>query len=150
MNLRLEIATVIITNVTETAIRFEREWKNFSQNVKIPPITAPRTIESTTSRTGSTITERISIAPVLIDFATPNETAKTIRPTASSRATTGRRISVTGPFALYCFTTISVAAGAVAVATAPRTIAAGSVSLSGIAKWSNISATSTTTVVNTA
>ena len=55
----------------------------------------------------------------------PKERAKATRPTASSRATTGSKMSVSFPFALYCFTTIRVAAGAVAVAIAPRVIAAG-------------------------
>ena len=36
-----------------------------------------------------------------IDFAIPNDTAKTIRPTASSSATTASNRLVSGPFALY-------------------------------------------------
>ena len=39
--------------------------------------------------------------PDSIAFAIPKEIEKSTRPTASSRATTGRRMSVTGPFALY-------------------------------------------------
>ena len=78
------------------------------------------------------------------------EIAKTTKPTASSSATTGSKMSVTGPFALYCLTTIRVAAGAVAVATDARTIAAGRDSLSGIIKCKPIRTASTIIVVNTA
>ena len=53
----------------------------------------------------------------------PKEIAKITRPTASSRATMGRSRLVSLPFALYCLITISVAAGAVAEAIAPRMIA---------------------------
>ena len=123
---RLEIATAIITKVTETARRFEREWKYLSVNVNNRPIINPRRSERTTSIIGSRITERIFIGPLAIDLATPNDIAKITSPTASSSATTGRRISVTGPFALYCLTTIRVAAGAVADAIAPSVIAAES------------------------
>ena len=56
-------------------------------------------------------------------MATPNETENNTRPTASSMATTINSNFVIGPSALYCFTTISVAAGAVAAAIAPRVIA---------------------------
>ena len=52
------------TNVTEIAIRFEREWKNFSQKVKRKPITAPSAMERTTSKTGFIIIETASIVPV--------------------------------------------------------------------------------------
>ena len=122
-NLIDDRATVIITKVTETAILLEREWKYLSHRVKSNPITNPRAKESTTSRRGSRITDEALIEPAPSDLAIPKEIAKTTSPTASSNATTGSKISVKGPFALYCFTTIKVAAGAVAVATAPRTIA---------------------------
>ena len=59
-------------------------------------------------------------------------------------------MSVTGPFDLYCFTTIKVAAGAVAVATDAKTMATGSGSASGITKCKPIKTASTTTVVKTA
>ena len=120
----IEIATVTNTKATVIDRRFEREWKNLSQNVKIYPIAAPRAIDNTTSIRGSQMMETIFALPAEIAFAMPNETEKSTRPTASSRATTGKSVDVTGPFALYCLTTISVAAGAVADATAPRTIAA--------------------------
>ena len=90
------------------------------------------------------------MCPFSSALATPNEMANTISPTTSSRATTGSRIFVSGPSALYCFTTISVAAGAVAVATAPSVIAADSGSLSGIIKCIAISTTSTKIVATTA
>ena len=40
---------------------------------------------------------------------------------ASSIATTESKVSLTGPFALYCLITIIVAAGAVAAAIEPKT-----------------------------
>ena len=45
---------------------------------------------------------------------------KAISATASSKATTLSSVLVTGPSALYCFTTMIVAAGAVADAMAPK------------------------------
>ena len=68
----------------------------------------------------------------------------------ASSATTGRRMSVTAPLALYCLTTISVAAGAVADATAPRMMAAERENLSGKHRCTAIRTISTTAVVNTA
>ena len=133
-NFKLEIATVSITKVTETAIRFEREWKNFSQKVNKSPITKPRPRDKTISIKGSKTIAKGFIPEELRERATPKDTAKTTRPTASSRATTGNKTSVTGPFALYCFITIRVAAGAVAVAIEPKTIAAERDNVSGIAK----------------
>src|SRR5699024_9803544 len=55
----------------------------------------------------------------VIAAAKPNN----IKAIASSIATTLKRVSVTGPFALYCLITITVAAGAVAAAIAPNIIA---------------------------
>jgi hypothetical protein len=40
-NFNVDNATAIITNVTVTAIRFEREWNNFSQSVNSKPKIAP-------------------------------------------------------------------------------------------------------------
>ena len=111
----------------------------------------PRAKEPTTSSIGLMSTEMMLIAtPLERLLAMPKETAKTIRPTASSRATIGRRISTRGPFALYWFTTIKVAAGAVAVATAPRVRATGTVILSGISKCRIRIETSTRTVADRA
>ena len=83
--------------------------------------------------------------------AMPKETAKITRPTASSSATMGSSKLVTGPLALYWRTTISVAAGAVAAAMAPRVMATGSGSTSGpTIKWRPISAASTSSEAITA
>ena len=54
------------------------------------------------------------------DLDRANKTAKVINAIASSKATTGINVEVTGPRAWYCFITIKVAAGAVAHAMAPR------------------------------
>ena len=59
----IESATVKNTNATETARRFEREWKNFSVKVNSTPITKPRRSDSTTSRIGSTTIESTSTDP---------------------------------------------------------------------------------------
>ena len=110
----------------------------------------PRPKERITSSKGSKIIESRLTDAWPIDFATPKEMAKTTKPTASSNATTGRRMSVSGPLALYWRTTISVAAGAVAAATAPKVIAAGKGSSLGIAKCSPTNAISTKIVVKIA
>ena len=146
------IATVRNTNATLTASLFEREWKNLSINVKITPTTIPTVSEKTTSISGSRIIDATFTLPpdASMDFAMPKETAKSTSPTASSSATTGRSVFVTGPRALYCLTTIRVAAGAVADAIAPRIIAASTGKLFGIIKYSATRAISTTTVVITA
>ena len=85
---------------------------------------APRISENTISSSGLMITETISSVPPCIACAIPKDTEKMTRPTASSSATIGSSRSVTGPFALYCLTTIRVAAGAVADAIAPSVITA--------------------------
>ena len=64
------------TNVTETAIRFDLEWKNFSQNVNNTPIKKPKPKDKITSNNGSKIIFNGSTAPELIDLATPNEKAE--------------------------------------------------------------------------
>ena len=94
-------ATVRITKVTDTESRLEREWKCFSTSEKTRPITTPRISENTISIKGFKTMEIISSVPRSIALAIPKDTAKTIRPTASSSATTGSRIFVKGPFALY-------------------------------------------------
>ena len=89
---------------------------------RIKPSTAPNKSPPIISITGLIITLSISTSPELpIILATATEIPNAIKATASSIATTGSKVSVTGPFALYCFTTIMVAAGAVAEAIAPRT-----------------------------
>ena len=79
-------------------------------------------------------------------FATPKEAEKRTRPTASSMATTISSRWVSGPLALYCLTTIRVAAGAVAAAIAPSVMAEAMEMMSGRMKC----ARSTSAVVTTA
>ena len=67
-------------------------------------------------------------------MAIPNNTAKTVSAIASSRATIGSNISTNLPLALYCLTTIKVAAGAVAVEIAPNVKAWAIVNVSGCNK----------------
>ena len=92
----------------------------------------------------------MSTDPLPSARATPKETAKRIRPTASSSATIGSSRSVSLPLALYWRTTISVAAGAVAAAMAPSVMAAGIESAAGNRKCTPSSARSTNSAVTTA
>ena len=126
--------TVSSTKATEMVIRLLREWKNCSTQFNSQPMAAPRPRESIISRMGSTTTPRMLTCPWASAVAMPKETENSSRPTASSMATTSIRSRVRGPSALYCRTTIKVAAGAVADAMAPRVIAAGRDILSGIIK----------------
>ncbi len=87
------------------------------------PAKKPRPQEAIISKSGSTSTVTILNEPVSNADAIPNETLNRTRPTASSIATTINKSLVRGPSALYCLTTIKVAAGAVAAAIAPRVIA---------------------------
>ena len=64
-----------------------------------------------------------STHPCSSAFAMPKEVENSTRPTASSIATTISSRWVSGPSALYCLTTIRVAAGSVAAAIAPSVIA---------------------------
>ena len=61
------------------------------------------------------------LPPLIRTFATETEKEKIISEIASSIPTTAKIVEVNGPFALYWFKTTTVAAGAVAEATAPRT-----------------------------
>ena len=90
------------------------------------------------------------MAPVSMAVAIPKERENSTRPTASSMATTINKSLVIGPCALYCFTTISVAAGAVAAAIAPRVMAEDIDIREGNRKWRERRAMSTTIVVITA
>ena len=123
--------------------RFVLELKSFSSCVRTQPPSAPSTSEQTISTSGSTMIEIMSNELVFSAFATPNDTAKTTRPTASSSATIGSSRSTSGPFALYCRTTISVAAGAVAVAIAPRVMACATESFPFVSRQTAIKAIST-------
>ena len=113
-------AIVMNTNAIDIASLLLFEKKSSSTFVSKSPRREPSPSERTISRSGSTIMATTFRELDSKASATPNETAKATRPTASSNATTGSSKSVTFPWALYCFTTINVAAGAVAVAIAPR------------------------------
>ena len=125
LNSAIDSATVSSTKPMVSDSRLELELNSFSIWVRITPISAPSASDITISTTGSTRMDTRSNAPLFMALATPNDTANTTRPTASSSATTGSRMSVSLPLALYWRTTIRVAAGAVAVAIAPSVIAAG-------------------------
>ena len=130
--------------------RLLREWKNCSTQYRTTPDTAPRARERTISITGSTSTVTTLTAPLSKATATPKEAEKRTRPTASSMATTIKRSLVMGPSALYCRTTISVAAGAVAAAMAPRVMAEETEMTSGRTRCKRIRAKSNRAVAATA
>ena len=142
----MDRATVSTTKAMVSESRLELEKKARSSMVNSQPRKQPSPREATISMSGSTMMPTKSVLPVTRELAMPKEMANTARPTASSKATTGSRMSVSLPFALYWRTTMSVAAGAVAVAMAPRTIVASRDSLSGIRKCKPISARSTKSV----
>ena len=100
-NFKRDMPTVRKTNATDTDKRFEREWKNLSTKENKKPIAAPSANESTISMRGSTKMDMTLMLPEIKAFATPKDTAKSTSPTASSRATTGSKVLVRGPFALY-------------------------------------------------
>ena len=133
----LDRAVARMTKVTAMLRRLELEWNSFSTRENKPPRMLPKPREQTISSKGLSTTDKRLKEPLIIVLATPKEMAKTTRPTASSRATMGRSRFVSGPLALYWFTTIMVAAGAVAVATAPSTIQVETGSLSPKTKWSS-------------
>ena len=144
-------AMVITTKAMVRDRRLELEKKIFSSQVKSAPIPAPSSREQRISSRGFSTTLTAFRLPPSMAPATPMETAKITRPTASSRATMGSSRLVTGPLALYWRTTISVAAGAVAAAMAPRVTATGRGSVSGpTRKYRPISAASTSRLVNSA
>ena len=85
------IAIVMITKEIVRDRRLELEKKIFSSTVSSVPITAPRISENTISSSGLTMTEMKSSVPPTIACAMPKDTENTTSPTASSRATMGRR-----------------------------------------------------------
>ena len=101
LKLYIEIATAIITAVTTTDILLLLDLKYFSANVSTVPTIAPIPNDTIISNKGSNIIVIKLYSPEETTFATPNEIAKTTSPTASSIATTGSKISVNFPFALY-------------------------------------------------
>ena len=109
---------------------------------KAPPIKRERPI----SHNGlPNIVQTEKESPVAIVLAIWNKTAKRIKAEASSKATVGRRVSTTGPWALYCLTTIKVAAGAVAAAMAAKERIKGQLMASGLKIWAMPKPISTTT-----
>ena len=84
------------------------------------PSTAPNNKPPNISTQGAIRSLLTGALPLeLITLATAIESPYAINATASSSATTGSRVFVTGPFVLYCFTIIIVDAAAVADAIAP-------------------------------
>ena len=82
------------------------------------PSTAPITKDIKISRSGFASILYKEYSPTDIPLASWNKMAKRISAAASSRATTGNKVSTKVPLALYCLITIKVAAGAVALAIA--------------------------------
>ena len=113
------------TATTQSDMRFALDLNTFAANASAVPINPPMPSDAMISSKGMTRTSitLMVFVPSAKVFASSSDMANTIRPIASSNATTGRSVSVTIPRALYCLTTIRVAAGAVAVAIAPRHIA---------------------------
>ena len=117
------MATPSTTPAMQMHILLAREWKKRIDSEMRKPSSPPDRSESAISINGATaIVYTLGCAPEASVSAIALETAKTIRPTASSMATTGSSVLVSSPLALYWRTTMSVAAGAVAVAIAPRMI----------------------------
>ena len=111
---RIAVITMIIL--------FALDLKNLHPKETKKPSAAPSPKEITISSNGTTkisMTE-IPISGLANDLEIENKTEKAIKATASSNATTGIRVSTTGPLALYCLITRRVAAGAVAHAIAPK------------------------------
>ena len=146
----MDSAAVKNTNAIVRFRRFVLELNIFSNCVSSHPITAPRAREQIISTIGFTRIEIISTVPLTNVFAIPKQTANTTRPTASSNATIGRSRLVRGPFALYWRTTISVAAGAVAVAIAPNVSNCDTDNLSGMIRCTTNNAKSTNNVAASA
>ena len=102
-------------------IRFALDLKNRQPSETIKPNIAPKTSEAIISIIGTTKTPTIDrFVASAIDLEIEKRTEKAIKAIASSNATTGIKVSTTGPWARYCLITIKVAAGAVAQAIAPN------------------------------
>ena len=146
----IEMPTVRKTKPIVSDRRLVLEVNIVSSFVRIKPASAPSSSEQKISMQGLSRMDTRLTVPLTSARAMPNDTAKTIRPTASSSATIGSRRSVSSPLALYWRTTISVAAGAVAEAMAPSVMAAGSERMSGRSVWKITSATSTSSMAASA
>src|SRR5690606_7168426 len=102
---------------------FECFLKNLSGILNKNPSTIPNAIEPIISTKGKRAVTKAEFWPgFIIELTIAITNPKAINATASSNATTLSNVLVTGPFALYCFITITVAAGAVAAAIAPNSI----------------------------
>ena len=143
VNSTAERPTIRKMNAMLSERRLEFERNIVSSFVRTKPAIAPSSSEPTISMSGESRMLATLNCALSIARAMPKDTANAMRPTASSSATIGSSRSVSSPLALYWRTTISVVAGAVAVAMAPRVIAAGTESTSGRIKWNTTSATST-------
>ena len=99
------------------------DLKNLQEKETTKPRMVPMPKEMTISNNGFTneVKTLKEEAPTTV-LATENKIANKIKAAASSKATTGNKVLTKGPLALYCLTTIKVAAGAVAAAIAPRVI----------------------------
>ena len=118
------LASAALANARE--VRSPLSLSSLSSSVTAQPKAAPKASEPSISPSGfNIICHTDSSLPPTITCATALHILKAISAAASSIATTGSRILVTGPCALYCRTTISVAAGAVAAAIAPSIMARG-------------------------
>ena len=118
---RVLIPTHIKIAIIHIIILFALEAKKRKQKEMIRPHINPSTIEANIESKGQTARDKkLGVVPLAIALAMENNTSKTINATASSNATTGRRVLTTGPLALYCLMTIRVAAGAVAQLIAPK------------------------------
>ena len=120
VNSNKDIPTVRKTKATARLILLLLEWKYFSSALREQPPTTPNRQERIISNKGSRTTPIKLMAPVSKAVATPKDMENNTSPTASSMATTINNSFVIGPSALYCFTTIKVAAGAVAAAMEPK------------------------------
>ena len=118
---RVLTPTHIKIAIIHIIILFALEAKKRKQKEMIRPHINPSTIEANIESKGQTARDKkLGVVPLAIALAMENNTSKTINATASSNATTGKRVLTTGPLALYCLMTIRVAAGAVAQLIAPK------------------------------
>ena len=111
------------TKPTASESLFPSFLKKRTKYVKSIPKTAPIPSAPIISTIGEKIILTTDTFAVELSIpATATAIPKSISAAASSRATTDKSVSVTGPFALYWRITIMVAAGAVAAAIELKTI----------------------------
>ena len=109
--------------VIDKLIRFPLPVNHLHPKTNNKPVTAPIPSDTTISIKGFNICSHMGDADPVGDkaFATATKIPNKIMATESSIATTDKSVSVSLPFALYCLTTMMVAAGAVAAAIADKT-----------------------------